>query len=72
MKKQELIDAHLLAFAVEEVRLNEQTIHLPMDKDGLTGTRAEENPWIITFGLHAGSGVGRPHSRIAGFQSAAS
>jgi hypothetical protein len=44
MKKQELIDAHLLALAVEEARLNEQTIHFPMDKDGLTGTRAEENP----------------------------
>lgn len=44
MKKQELIDTHLLAFAVEEARLNEQTIHFPMYKDGLTGTRAEENP----------------------------
>lgn len=42
MKKQELIDAHLLAFAVEEARLNEQTTHLPMDKDGLTERRAEE------------------------------
>jgi len=38
------IDAHLLAFVVEEARLNEQTIYFPMDKDGLTGTRAEENP----------------------------
>ena len=44
MKNQELIDAHLLAFAVEEARLNEQTIHLPMEKDGLTETRVEENP----------------------------
>jgi hypothetical protein len=30
MKNQELIDAHLLAFAVEEARLNEQTIPFPM------------------------------------------
>jgi hypothetical protein len=44
MKKQELIDADLLAFGVEEARLNEQTIQFPMYKDGLTETRAEENP----------------------------
>jgi hypothetical protein len=43
-KKQELIDAHLLAFAVEEARLNEQTSQFPMDQDGRTGTKAEENP----------------------------
>ncbi len=64
--------AHLLAFAVEEARLNEQMTFFPVYKDGLTGIKAEENPQIITFDLHAGSGVGRPHSRIAGFQSAAS
>jgi hypothetical protein len=44
MKKQELIDAHLLAFAVEEARWYEQTIHFPMYEDGLTEARAEENP----------------------------
>ena len=44
MKKQELIDAHLLTFAVEEPRLNEQTIQFPIYKAGLTGTSAEENP----------------------------
>jgi len=43
MKKQELIDAHLLAFAVEEARLNEQTIHFPVYKGSLTGTRSEKN-----------------------------
>jgi hypothetical protein len=33
MEKQELIDAHLVAFAVEEARLNEHTIHMHREPD---------------------------------------
>ena len=39
MKKQDLIDARLLALAVGEARLNEQTIHFAMYKDGLNGDK---------------------------------